>query len=102
MSERLEKLKLIYEKVDENVREIVSPLLPQVIYWESKIELYKSKLEETPLGKGGKEAYIFYSRLLREAEQQYLNIIKVLISALQKNAIEEDDEFDEFLKEYTK
>lgn len=102
MEDRLEKLKLIYEKIDESVREIVSPLLPQVVYWEQKIELYKSKLEQTPLNKAGKEPYIFYNRLLREAEQQYLNIIKVLVSALQKNAVEEDDEFDEFLKEYTK
>lgn len=102
MEDRLEKLKLIYEKVDENVRELVSPLLQHAVYWEAKITLYKSKLEETPLNKAGKEPYIFYNRLLREAEQQYINIMKVLVSALQKNAVEEDDEFDDFLKEYTR
>lgn len=102
MSERLEKLKLIYENVDENMRDLIFPLLQHADDWESRIELYKSKLNEIPLSKAGKEAYLFYYRLLKEAEQQYINVMKVLVSALRKNAVEEEDDFDEFLKEYTK
>lgn len=102
MSERLEKLKLIYENVDENMRDLIFPLLQHADDWECRIELYKSKLDEIPLSKAGKEAYLFYYRLLKEAEQQYINVMKVLVSALRKNAVEEEDDFDEFLKEYTK
>lgn len=102
MSKRLEKLKLIYENVDENMRELIYPLLLHADDWEQKIELYKSKLDGIPFTRGAKEQYLFFYRLLKEAEQQYINVMKVLVSALRKNAVEEEDEFDEFLKEYTK
>ena len=102
MSERLEKLVKIYENVDEDMRDLVFPLLEHAEDWEKKIDLYKSRLNEIPLTKAGKDPYIFHYRLLKEAEQQYINVIKVLISALRKNAMEEEDEFDAFLKEYTK
>lgn len=102
MSERLEKLIKIYENVDENMRDLVSPLLQHAVDWEERITLYKEKLSLVPLSKAGKEPYLFYYRLLKEGEQQYINVMKVLVSALRKNAVEEEDDFDEFLKEYTK
>lgn len=102
MSERLEKLKIIFENVDENMRDLILPLLQHADDWESKIDVFRSKLDEIPISKGTKEQYLFYYRLLKEAEQQYINVMKVLVSALRKNAVEEEDDFDEFLKEYTK
>ena len=102
MDERLKKIEEIYKNIDEDMRELISPLLQHAVDWEERIELYKSKLEAIPLSKSGKEAYLFHYRLLKEAEQQYINVMKVLVSALRKNALEEEDEFDEFLKEYTK
>ena len=98
MTERLQKLNEIYNNVDENMRELVSPLLQHAEFWEGKIEEYKDKLESLPLNRGTKEPYMLYHRLLKETEQQYINVMKVLVSALRKNAVEEDDEFDEFLK----
>lgn len=99
MTERLEKLNKIYENVDENMRELVSPLLLHAEDWEYKIEMYKRKLDDIPFGKTSKEQYLFFYRLLKEAEQQYINVMKVLISALRKNAVEEEDEFDKFMEE---
>ena len=99
MTERLEKLNKIYENVDENMRELVSPLLLHAEDWECKIELYKRKLDDMPINRGTKDQYMFYYRLLKEAEQQYINVMKVLISALRKNAVEEEDEFDEFMRD---
>lgn len=101
MTERLKKLNKIYENVDENMRDLVSPLLQHAEYWEGKIDSYKEQIEEVPLRKGTKERYMLLHRLLKEAEQQYINVMKVLISALRKNAVEEEDDFDEFLKELT-
>ena len=102
MSERLEKLKVIFENVDENMRDLVFPLLQHADDWESRIEEYRGKLGEISLNRNTKEQYYFYYRLLKEAEQQYINVMKVLVSALRKNAVEEEDDFDDFLKEYTK
>ena len=101
MSERLEKLEKIYENVDENMRELVSPLLQHAVAWEERIGLYKDKLEGVPLSKAGKEQYLFYYRLLKEAEQQYINVVKVLVSALRKNIVEDDDDFDRFMEEFS-
>lgn len=44
-----------------------------------------------------------YARLwigrVSRLQQQYINVMKVLISALRKNAVEEEDEFDKFMEE---
>lgn len=100
MTERLKKLDEIYKNVDENMRELLSPLLLHAEDWECKIELYKRKLDEIPFSKAGKEQYMFFYRLLKEAEQQYINVMKVLVSALRKNAVEEEDDFDKFMEEF--
>lgn len=102
MSERLEKLKKIYENVDENMRELIDPLLLQAEDWEARINTYKSKLEDIEPCRLSKEQYLFYFKLYKESEQQYINVVKVLVSALRKNQVEAEDDFDEFLKEYTK
>lgn len=99
MTERLEKLNKIYENVDENMRELVSPLLLHAEDWECRIETYRRKLDDMPINPRSKDAYSFYYKLLKEAEQQYINVMKVLISALRKNAVEEEDEFDKFMSE---
>lgn len=99
MSERLKKLNEIYKNVDENVRELISPLLQHAEDWEAKINEFRNKLKQIPITSSTKTQYAFYYRLLKEAEQQYINVMKVLVSALRKNAVE-DDEFEEFLKDY--
>lgn len=99
MTDRLEELQKIYENVDENMRELLSPLLQHAVDWERRISLYKNKLEKIELTKAYKEQYLFYYRLLKEAEQQYINVVKVLVSALRKNAVEEEDDFDKFMNE---
>lgn len=82
---RLEKLKNIFENVDENTREIITPLLDDVIFIEERLdELRKlpmirvhpknpARQEVTPAGKQYKE-YM----------QSYLNAIKVLQVALNR------------------
>ena len=100
MSERLEKLKKIYENVDENMRELIDPLLLQAEDWEARINTYKSKLEDIEPCRSSKEQYLFYFKLYKESEQQYINVIKVLVSALRKNQVEAEDDFDSFLEEF--
>lgn len=81
--ERIEKLKKIFENVDEDKREVITPLLDDVIFIEERLaELRKlpmirvhpknpARQEVTPAGKQYKE-YM----------QSYLNALKVLQTTL--------------------
>lgn len=81
--ERIEKLKKIFENVDEDKREVITPLLDDVIFIEERLaDLRKlpmlrvhpknpTRQEVTPAGKQYKE-YM----------QSYLNAIKVLQTTL--------------------
>ena len=83
--ERKEKLKKIFESVDEDKREVIAPLLEDVIFLEERLaELRKlpmlrvhpknpARQEVTPAGKQYKE-YM----------QSYLNAIKVLQTTLSR------------------
>ena len=89
--ERIEKLKKIFENVDEDTREIITPLFDDVIFIEGKLaELRKlpmlrvhpknpARQEVTPAGKQYKE-YM----------QSYLNAIKVLQVALNRAGATEE------------
>ena len=100
MNERLKNLEKIYENVNENMRLLINPLLQHAVDWESKIEFFKLELSHIDICSSNVKRYRFYSRELKEAEQQYINVMKVLISALKNNEIEQDDEFENFIKEY--
>lgn len=80
---RIEKLKKIFENVDEDKREVITPLLDDVIFIEQRLaELRKlpmirvhpknpARQEVTPAGKQYKEHM-----------QSYLNALKVLQTTL--------------------
>lgn len=99
MDKRLEELERIYQNVDEDMRALLAPLLQHAEDWERRITEFSGKLENISLNSHTREQYMFYYRLLKEAEQQYINVMKVLMSALRKNALEEEDEFEKFMKE---
>ena len=102
MGKRTVELRKIYENVDKNIRVLICPLLQHVEDWEKRVKRYQSELNGIEMNRRNKERIIFVSRLLREAEQQYTNVMKVLISALNRNSVEQDDEFDKFLQEMRK
>lgn len=99
MSKRLTELNKIYENVDEKMRILVSPLLRHAEDWEKRINKYRKELNRLELSRANKERITFLSRLIREAEQQYTNVLKVLISALRRDSDDSEDDFDKFLKE---
>ena len=99
MENRLEDLQKIYENVDENVRNLLSPLLQHAVDWEAKIEFFKNEIAGIQLCSKNVSKYRFFSRELKEAEQQYINLMRVLISALNKNQLEQSDDFEKFMEE---
>lgn len=97
---RLEELKSIFEKVDEDKRMIVAPLLTDVVELEERLQMLRGmahievhprnpmKQRVTPAGK-----------LYKEQMQLYLNAIKVLQSTLSRYSVEEEDAFEKWLAE---
>lgn len=89
--DRIEKLKKIFENVDDDAREIITPLFDDVIFLEARLaELRRlpmirvhpknpARQEVTPAGKQYKE-YM----------QSYLNAIKVLQVALNRAGATEE------------
>ena len=98
--DRLSELQAIFEKVDADKAAVVAPLLPQVVFLESRLEELRqlphlrihpknpARQEITPAGKQYKEFM-----------QSYLNAIKVLQTTLGRYAVEEQDAFDQWLAE---
>lgn len=97
---RLESLKAIFEKIDEDKKEVIQPMLEEVIYLEERLAELKRiphirvhptnphRQEATPAGKQYKETL-----------QQYGNCIKILLSTLSRYTQEEEDEFDRWIRE---
>lgn len=97
---RLEELTAIFEKVDEDKRTVIQPLLVDVVTMEDRLRVLRGmehlqvhptnpmKQRVTPAGK-----------LYKETMQTYLNAIKVLQSTLSRYSVEEDDAFDKWLAE---
>lgn len=99
--ERIEKLRKIFNSVDEDKREVIAPLLEDVIFLEERLaELRKlpmlrvhpknpARQEVTPAGKQYKE-YM----------QSYLNAIKVLQTALYRASENEESPLVKALREF--
>lgn len=99
--ERLNELKAIFEKVDADKAAVVSPLLPQVVFIEERLEALRAvphirihpknpaRQEVTAAGKQYKE-YL----------QQYNNTIKVLLMVLYRTENNAADELLAKLKEF--
>ena len=97
MSERYDELQEIFSKIDPSIQTLVKPLLKDCCKWEAKIVLYQTRLDQLPLCRKNQEQYLFFAKLLKEAQQQYNNIIKTLIMALSRYTEEGKDAFDQWL-----
>lgn len=100
-SERLTALQAIFEKVDPDKAAVVSPLLPQVVFMEGRLEelravphirihpKYPARQEITAAGKQYKELM-----------QSYNNTVKVLLMVLYRTESGAADELLQKLKEF--
>ena len=98
---RYETLVAIFDTIEENKKEVIKPLLTEVVFMEQRLnELRalphirihpknKSRQEITPAGKQYKETM-----------QAYLNAVKVLLTALYRVDSSAADELLEKLKEF--
>lgn len=98
--ERLASLKAIFEKVDPDKAAVISPLLPQVVFMEERLEslravphirIHPKNPARQEITQAGKQ--------YKELMQSYLNAIKVLQMTLSRYSVEEKDAFDEWLEQ---
>ena len=98
---RLEELKGLFETVPEDKQKLAQQLIEEAEFLEEKLaELRKMPFIKVhpvdPMTQKRTEA----SKLYKEHIQSYCNVIKILNSILQKNSIEDSDEFDQFASEF--
>lgn len=99
-NERLETLKAIFEKVDADKAAVISPLLPQVIFLEERLEVLRTlpHIRLHPKNPARQEITAA-GKQYKEFMQSYLNAIKVLQSTLSRYSEEGQDAFDKWLEE---
>lgn len=97
--ERLASLKAIFEKVDPDKAAVISPLLPQVVFLEERLDELKQLPHIRIHPKNpARQMVTAAGKQYKETMQAYLNAIKVLQMTLGRYAVEEKDAFDEWLE----
>lgn len=101
MTSRLDELKAIFETVEEDKQKLAKQLIDEADFLEGQLQELR-KLPFIKIHPENKEMQkrTEASKLYKEHVQSYCNIVKILNSILQKNSIEESDEFDDFISEF--
>lgn len=98
---RLEELKGLFENVEEDKQKLAQQLIEEAGFLEGRLEeLRKLPFIKVHPDNPELQKRTEASKLYKEHIQSYCNVIKILNGILQKNSIEEDDEFDEFAAEF--
>lgn len=98
---RLEELKAIFENVEEDKQKLAQQLIEEADFLEGRLaELRRLPFIKTHPEKPELQKRTEAGKLYKEHIQSYCNVIKILNGILQKNSIEEADEFDEFAAEF--
>ena len=99
--ERLAELKAIFEKVDADKAAVVSPLLPQVVFMEQRLE----ELRQVPHirihpNNPARQEITAAGKQYKELMQSYNNTVKVLLMVLYRTESGAADELLAKLKEF--
>ena len=98
---RLEELKGLFETVEEDKQKLAQQLIEEAEFLEGRLaELRKLPFIKVHPDDPERQKRTEASKLYKEHIQSYCNVIKILNSILQKNSIEDSDEFDQFASEF--
>lgn len=98
---RLEELKGLFETVEEDKQKLAQQLIEEAEFIEVRLqELRKLPFIKVHPDDPERQKRTEASKLYKEHIQSYCNVIKILNSILQKNSIEDTDEFDQFSNEF--
>ena len=97
-SERLEELQAIFKDIDANMYSVISPLLPQVVFLEKKLEELRALPHLRIHSKdAARQEVTAAGKQYKEFLQQYSNCIKILQTTLYRGGGEGDDELEKML-----
>ena len=94
--ERLEQLQEIFGSIDDDKKQVIEPLLSDVVYMEERLAALKALPHirvdsKNPMRQEATPAF----KQWKDMQQQYLNALKVLMTALYRV---ESDAADELMK----
>ena len=102
INKEYERLKALFTNVDESKAELVDELLKKASFLKCELENLESLVRKygsiQKSNKGNVRESIYYKTYLSSLNV-YQGIIKTLNTIMGKNIVDEDDEFDEFLKQ---
>ena len=97
-----ERLKSLFTNVDESKTELVDELLKKASFLKCELEnlegLVKKYGSVQKSNKGNVRESVYYKTYLQSLNV-YQGIIKTLNTIMGKNIIDDDDEFDDFIKQ---
>ena len=99
---RKDSLYSLFEHVDEGERELITPLIEQVLFLEERM----SELREMPFLRVNPKNPLIQkttpaAKLYKECMQSYMNAIRILLNTLRKVESSAADELLERLKEFS-
>ena len=99
-----ERLKALFSNVDESKAQLIDDLLKKASFLKCELEqlekLVKKYGSVQKSNKGNVRESVYYKTYLQSLNV-YQGIIKTLNTIMGKNIIDEDDDFDEFMKQVT-
>ena len=96
--ERLEKLNKIFENIDDSAKEVIFPMLDDVVFLENQLaELKKLPFIEISSRNPARQRQTAAAKQYKELMQQYNSCIKTLLTALSKNSTDEETPLREYL-----
>jgi len=92
----------LFEHIDDDEKELIGPLLEQVLFLEQRM----SELQKLPFLKINPKNPMMQkvtpaAKLYKECMQSYMNAIRILLNTLRKVESSAADELLEHLKEFT-
>ena len=100
---RLDELHKIFDAFDEDMKILLNPLLDDAIFYEEHLEELK-KLPHISVNPNNpaQQKSTPAAKLCKEYTQQYINIIKVLLTAFNRNGTEEDSPLRDYFNSLKK
>lgn len=93
------KTKEAIEKLPDELQEIAKDYLKDIEYWDSKvIKLQEYETYQIDPKNPLRQRKLPAHDMLKEAQQQKVNIQRALIVLFKKNISDEEDEFDKWVK----
>ena len=100
--DRQEQLNDIFSKLSEDQKELNEPLKEKALFLEGQLtELEKLPFFRVNPDNSAQQKRTEAGRLYKDLLQAYCNVMKMLNSVVNKNTVEDTDEFDEWESEYS-